>query len=115
MIEHRRDVESDFKEQHGERRSAQRQDDEELDAERKENLDGMKTRTGGYIDVQIGMVHAVKPPENRGGVKEAVLEVNRQIEHEQREQHFHPGRPGENVEQPPAARFSQQRKPNRPA
>src|SRR5881409_2263290 len=110
MVEHRSGVQSDFKYQHRERRCAQRDDDEELDAQRQQYLDGMKSRTGGHVHVQVGVVHSMEPPENGNGMKNAVLEVNRQVEQKQSEQPFQPRRPGQKVKETPAPRVREQSK-----
>ena len=63
----------------------------------------MKTRAGGHVYVEIGVVHPVEPPESWHIVKKAVLQVNRQVEAEQREQQFQPHGQSDHVEKSPAA------------
>ena len=68
----------------------------------------MKTHSGGHVHLEIGVVHPVEPPKHRDVVKEAVLQVNRQVEQEQREQQLEPHGQGEHVEESPASFLGKQ-------
>ena len=63
MIEHGRRVQQDFKNDHGNRRGANQIDNANFQASRKQNLDRMKPGSGRDIDVDIGVMHAVKLPQ----------------------------------------------------
>ncbi len=49
----------------------------------------MKAHPGGDVEIQIGVVHAVQPPQQRDFVKRHVLGIDRQIERQESEQRSH--------------------------
>ena len=51
------------------------------------------------------MVHAVQAPEHRRGMHQHVLQINREIEEDEREREFDPAWPSHGVEKSPAARL----------
>ena len=98
VVEHRSCVQADFKEQHGQRCCTERHDDKELDTQRQQYLYGMKPRSGCYVHVEVGMVHPVQSPEDGHVMKEAVLEVDREIEQDQCKHRLDPCRQRDQIE-----------------
>ena len=39
----------------------------------------MKARTGGHVDIKVGMMHSMQAPQQRYPVHQQVLQVNHQI------------------------------------
>jgi hypothetical protein len=58
-----------------------------------------------HVEFQIGMMHAMQPPQRRHRVKQHVLEVDREIEHEDRNEQRKPIRQTDHVRQAEAARL----------
>ena len=85
MIEHRGRVERDLEDQDGDRRRAEAGDDGELEAHREKNFNRMEPRTRRHVEVKIGVVHAVQPPKRRHRVEHHMLQIDREIEHQDRD------------------------------
>jgi hypothetical protein len=68
---------------------------------------------GGDVEIQIGVVDHVQPPEQRHRVKRHVLEVNGQVQQRDGQNHFEPVGPGQMLQQPPAAFLRRQRDAHR--
>ena len=62
----------------------------------------MKAEPGRHVQVQIGVMHPVEPPEKRDHVNHHVLEINHQVEKNDPGGHFHRRRPLKIIEQAPA-------------
>ena len=84
VVEQRSRVEQHLENEYANRASAKRRYHSQLDQERKSDLDGMEPQTGGDIEIQIDMMHAMDSPEHRDSVKHYVLEIDCQIEDEHR-------------------------------
>ena len=84
VVEHRGGVEQHLEDQHRHGGRAERGDDAELDAHRQQDLDRVEARAGRHVEVEIGVVHAVQPPERRHGVEQHVLQVDGEIEQDHR-------------------------------
>ena len=69
----------------------------------------METHAGGHVDIEIGVVHTVQPPQRRHVMEDDVLTVNHQIERDHAERDRRPGRQRQQIEQPPAALGRDQR------
>ena len=54
--------------------------------ERDQDLDRMEAHAGGDVDVEIGMMHPVQPPQHRHFVEDDVLQVDREIERQEADQ-----------------------------
>ena len=80
VVEHRGGVEQHLEDQHGDGRRAQRRDHAELDAHRQQDLDRVEARAGRHVELEVGVVHAVQPPQRRHGVEQHVLQVDGEIE-----------------------------------
>ena len=76
-----------------------------LEQHRQHDLDRMETQPGGYIDVEVGVVHPVQPPQQRYFMKRHVLGVDREIERQEdpSKQPSSTGGHGVMFEEPPAA------------
>ena len=79
MIEHGGSVQDDFKNQNRHRRTTDQDDDDHLDAHGKEDLYRMEADPSGHIDIHIGMVHHVEPPEQGRRMKHDMLKVDSKI------------------------------------
>ena len=52
----------------------------------------MEAQPGRHIEFEVGVVHAVQPPQRRHGVEQHVLEIDREVEDDDRGDHRDPGR-----------------------
>jgi hypothetical protein len=85
----------------------------DLDRQRNENLERVEAHAGGDVDVEIGMMHAVQPPQHRHLVEHNVLSINDEIKDQKAQYRGEGGRqPGE-MEQPPSALGREQRRAHR--
>src|ERR1700736_2330134 len=80
MVEHRGCIQQDLEDEHAECRYSQRHHHAELDQHRQNDLDWVEARAGGDIEVEVGMMHPMHPPECEYRVKHHVLEVDGDIE-----------------------------------
>ena len=112
VIEHGGAVQQYLENQHGHGRRPDDDNGGQLEQHRKQDLDRMEAGAGRHVEIQVGMVHAVQPPQRRHGVKHDVLEIDDQIEHDDRERHLEPEGQRDQVEQAPAAFRRQQRQPD---
>ena len=80
MIEHTRGIEEDFEEDNSQGRWTEKDDSNHLNPHRKEDLDGMESNPGSDIEIEVGMVDPVKPPEQRDEMEHGVLKVDDEIE-----------------------------------
>ena len=96
--------------EHGQRRRANRRNDGELDEHREHNLDRVEAQPCRHVKFQIGMMHAMQPPQRRHRMKQHVLEVDREVEHEDRGEQRKPIRQPDHVQQAEAARLGHERK-----
>ena len=76
MVEHCRGVEQHFEHQNRNGRWPQRGDDSKLDAHRQQDFDGMEAQSRRHVEFEIGVVHAVQPPQGRHSMKHHVLEID---------------------------------------
>ena len=113
VVEHGRAVQHHFEYHHRHCRSAQHRDCGQLDPHGQHNLEGVKTHSGGHIEIQIGVVHPVHPPQQRHGMEHHVLKVDDQVQRRQRERHRYRERNGVRVQQPPAALLRKEGHPHR--
>ena len=81
----------------------------ELDEQGKQDLDRVEAHAGRHVDVEVGVMHAVQPPQHRHRMEQHVLQIDGKIE----QNHGHERRGdegnGDDVEQSPAARLAHQR------
>ena len=113
VIEHRGGVEQDLENQHGQRRRADCRHHGELDQNGEHDLDRMEAHAGRHIDVEIGVVHAMQPPQHRHGVEQHVLEIDGKVEHQHRHQDRHALGQRQPIEETPAARLARKRHAHR--
>ena len=73
----------------------------------------MKAGARRDVDIEVGVVHAMQPPQQRHRVKHDVLEIDRKIERNQGQQHLEPQAQLKRMQQPHAARFREQRDSHR--
>ena len=65
----------------------------------------MEPRPGGDIEVEVGVVHAVQPPERGHGMEHHMLKIDCQIENDDRERDFEPEWQFDEIEKAPAPAF----------
>ena len=65
----------------------------------------MEADAGGQVDVEVGVVDLVQPPQQRHGMGDHMLQVDREVEDEEGEQALDPAWPRQHIEQAPAMRF----------
>jgi hypothetical protein len=75
----------------------------------------MKTHRRGHVDIAVGMVHLVQPPEERDFVGGQMLHPDGEVEREKRQDNLGPRRPGDLVQQPDLMLFSVKRGGYRPS
>jgi len=102
VVEHGGGIEQNFKKEDAERGRTDGCDLAKFDCQREKDFDGMEARAGGDIDVQVGMVHAMKPPQDRLVMKDPVLNVDHQIEREPGSNDGNPARDRHDIEQTPS-------------
>ena len=102
VVEERGGVEQHLEQEHRDGGRAEGCDHRQLDPHRDQDLDRVKTQAGGGVEVEIGMVHPVQPPEPGNGVEHDVLQVDREVEQQHRDQDRDPGGHVDDVEQAPA-------------
>jgi hypothetical protein len=107
-LKHQGGIEHYLEDQHGERRHAECCHRRHLDRERQQDFQGMETHAGGHVDIEIGVVHAVKTPQRRHVMEDDVLTVDHEIERDHPERERRPGRQCQQIEQPPAVRSRDQ-------
>jgi hypothetical protein len=73
----------------------------------------MKTNAGGDVDVEIGMVHPVQPPESGDIVENPVLQIDREVKKQEGHQKFEPAWPWHMLQHAPAFMLRQPRKSDR--
>ena len=113
VIEHRRGVEQDFKNHHPQRRCAEHHHRAQLDDHRQQYLDRMEADPRRHVDVEVGMVHAMQPPQQGDGVEQHVLGVDDQVEQDDGNEDRQPIRDRDHVQHSPAIGFGDQREPDR--
>ncbi|GER05581.1 hypothetical protein JCM17846_32630 [Iodidimonas nitroreducens] len=72
----------------------------------------MKPQARGHVEFQIGVMHAVQPPQGGHGVEHHMLEIDGEIEREQRPDEDEPNGRLDDIEETPAPRLRRQRKPD---
>jgi hypothetical protein len=65
------------------------------------------------VEVEVGMVHPMQPPEPRHRVEHDMLEVDREVQQQHRDDDSHPDRHVDVVEQSPATVLGHDRKADR--
>ena len=68
---------------------------------------GWKRSAGGHVELEVGVVHAVQPPQHRHGMEQHVLQVDGEVEEDHRGDDGEPGRRVESLEQAPAVRLGE--------
>ncbi len=101
VVEERAGVERDLEDEDGERRRAKRGHHAEFQPHREENLGRMEADAGRHVEFQVGMVHPVQPPEERHGMEEHVLEIDREVERENGDGDGEPAGDREGVQKAP--------------
>ena len=68
----------------------------------------MEADSGGDIEVEVGVMHAVQPPEHRHRMEQDVLQIDRKVEQDHRGRNGQPGRYRKRIQQAPFALFGEQ-------
>src|SRR5262245_27843513 len=105
VVEHRGRIEQDLEDQHGRRGCPECCDDGEFDRRRQQDLDRVKTHAGGHVELEVGMMHAMQPPQRGHGVKEDVLEIDREVEDDDRDDNACPPRQRDQTEKTKSTRL----------
>ena len=113
MIEHCGGVENDFEGHYRDRWRAEHGDRRELDQHRQHDLQRVKPHSCRDVEVEVGMVHAVQPPQQRDPMEQDVLAINDKVERNEGDPKIDRPRQGEVVEKPPATSFDLQRPADR--
>ena len=109
MIEGRGRVQHHLEQQHRHHRNAERDHDRDLDSHGNQNLERMEAPAGGDVDVEIGVVHAVQPPQHRHFVEQDVLGIDDEIERQEAQQRRDREPQAQEMEEPPSAAGREQR------
>ena len=108
VVEHRGGVEQHLEDQHRHGRRAEGGDDAELDTHRQQDLDRMEAHAGRHVELEVGVVHAVQPPQRRHRMEQHVLQVDGEIEQDDRGDDGKPGRRVQRVQESPAMFLGEQ-------
>jgi len=112
VVEHRGGVQQHLEDQHGNRGRPQRGDYGELDHHRQQNLDRMEAQSGGHVEFEVGMMHAMQPPQRRHRMEEDMLEIDRKVEKNDRRKDSNRDRERNLIEQAPSMRLGNEGKAN---
>ena len=112
VVEQCRHVQQHFEQHDSPHCRSQGGDHAQLEERRQQDLERMKARPGGDVEIEVGVVHAMQPPESRDGMKQHMLQVDCQIEQGHGQHHFKPRRPGERGPESPATLGGQGRGPH---
>src|SRR5262249_52287175 len=69
VVEHGGGVEQYFKDEYGQGGGAQKDHNRQFDAPGKQDFQGVEAQPGRHIEIQVGMVDQMKPPEERHGME----------------------------------------------
>jgi hypothetical protein len=72
----------------------------------------MKAQPRADIEFEIGVMHSMQTPKARNGMKEHVLQIDREVEDDHRSHHAQPRLNRESIEEAKAARFSEESEAN---
>src|SRR5262245_12033646 len=73
----------------------------------------MEAQSGGDDEFEVGMMHAMQPPQRGNGMKEDVLEIDRKVEKDDQANNRDPHREGNRIEKPPCLRLRDERETDR--
>ena len=113
MIEHGAGVEDHLEQEHGEGRGAERDHHGDLPQHGERDLDRVEAHRRGHVDVAVGVMHLMQPPEDRHLVRDEMLKPDGEVEHEQRDQDFQPIGPVDLVEQAKLMLLGEERRGDR--
>jgi len=85
MIEHSHAIENNFKQDHGQHRHAEQRHRQYLDEHGKQDFDRVETQAGRHINILVGMVYHMQPPQYRHGMKQYMLGVNDAVQYDDRD------------------------------
>ena len=105
MVEHRGGIEQDFEDQHGRRRRPECCDHGELDPGRQQDFNRVKAQARGHVELEVGVMHAMQPPQRRHGVKEDVLQIDREVQEDDRKDNARPRRQRDDIEETKSVRL----------
>jgi len=103
MVEHGGRVKQYLENENRDDRRAERRYGRAFDRRRNQDLDRMKARSGGHIEIEVGVVHPVQAPQSRHRMEHDVLKVDGEIKQRDPGGNRCPARQGEGVEQAPSA------------
>src|SRR5579885_3904954 len=103
VVEHRAGTQPNLEYDDANRLRSERDHSAKLDQRREHDLDWMEAHPRGQIEIEVGVMHPMHPPERRYGVKHYVLEIDCQIEHNQRPDDFGNPRHRQAAQETPAA------------
>ena len=92
MVKHGRPVQHDLKNEYRQRRGSENNHGGELYAHGNDDLDWMKSESGGQVNVQSGVVDQIQSPQHGNGMKHDMLDINDKIKDRDPKQEFHPAR-----------------------
>ena len=101
MVKLRHTAENRFKHHYCHHRWPQRHHQPQFIDHGPQNLQWMKTKSGGHIQIQVGMMHLMEPPEKWNHVEHHMLDINHQVQKNDSHRHFHRHGPIEVIEQAP--------------
>ena len=109
VVEHRGRIQQNLEDQHGDGRRAESRHDRQFDGHGQQDFDRVKAGAGGDVEIEIGVVHPVQPPERGHRVEHDVLEIDREVEEDDRQRHGEAIGDRGNIEQTPAPLSRQKR------
>src|SRR5262245_49211339 len=102
MRKKRAALQDDLEEQHRERRRAEERDRRELHGLRQQNLERMEPDAERHVEREVGVVDAMRAPEDRHTVQDAMLEIDDGVEREDADDDLDRLGPAQRGEEPDA-------------
>lgn len=105
VVEQRRCIQKNFEKEDPGGRCPQNQNHHPLQSHRNSHFHGMESDARSDVEVSVRVVHTMKPPEPGHGMHPTVLEIDPEIEEQDRGRDSSPGRDVEDVQQSPLLTF----------
>ena len=113
VAEERAGIEQDLEQNDRRHRWPENRNRPRLEPHGEQHLDRVEAQPGGHIELGVRVVHPVHPPQQRHRVKQPVLEVNCEIQHDHRDHDIQPDRQRHNgSKKTPATRMDERRNPH---
>ena len=110
VVENGQPIEQHLKHDYGSGGCTQRCDQRKFEGHGKDDFERMETQSVGHIHIHVGVMHAVQPPQEWHSMKQHMLQVNGQVQQQQRQTENEPRWQRQQWQQAALARLGQQGK-----